>query len=63
MTYAIIYDIIYNCYMIIHFDKILVYNIKYNSSILCSKSIRRDTCIAIHIASLSLIARGKKQII
>ena len=61
MTYAITYDIIYNCYMIIHFDKILVYNIKYNWSILCSKSIRRD--IAIHIVSLSLIARGKKQII
>jgi len=61
ICYYILYNVIYTCYIITHFDEIFLYNIKYNWSILCSKSISRN--IAIHITSLSLIARGLKQII
>jgi len=60
ICYHILKNITYTCYIIIHLVEILLYNIKYNWPILCSKSFRRD--IPIHIASLSLIATGKKQI-
>ena len=46
--------------MVIHFVEICLPNIKFNWLIRFSKSTRR--AMAIHIASLSLIARGKKQI-
>jgi len=46
--------------MVIHFVEIFLHNIKYNWLIRFSKTTRR--VMAIHIASLSLIARGKQQI-
>jgi len=42
-------------------NEMLLYNIKDNWSLICSKSIR--LAITIHIASLSFKARGKKQTI
>jgi len=44
-----------------YFNAILQYNVKYNWSIFCSKSIR--LAITIHIALLLFIARGKKLLI
>ena len=58
ICYHILYNNIYTCYTIIHFDERYLYNIKYMWSILCNKYIRRAS--AIQIASLSFI--DKKQI-
>jgi len=46
---------------VIHLNEILLYNKQYNWSIHCSKSF--TVPITIYIASVSLIVRGKKQIL